>query len=99
LVSAYKNPNTGEFAIVVVNKDALTKTFTLDGFTATSVTPWVTSDSLNLAQRPAIAVSDGGFTATLAASSVTTFVGKAGTTTDPPPPPPPAPPTGLRIIR
>jgi glucuronoarabinoxylan endo-1,4-beta-xylanase len=98
-VSAYKNPSTGDFAIVVVNKEkAQTKTFGLTGFTANNVIPWVTSGTQNLAPQSSIQISGDGFTTTLAGGSVTTFVGRAsGTTT--PPPSAPAPPTGLRIIR
>jgi glucuronoarabinoxylan endo-1,4-beta-xylanase len=41
-----------------------------------SMTPWVTSASDNLASKTAVPVSNGSFTAALAASTVTTFVGK-----------------------
>jgi len=77
-VSSYKDPVSGKFAIVVVNQSTSPQslTFTLNGFpTAASVTPWVTSSSLNLAQQPSIPVNGNTFSATIAASSVTTFVG------------------------
>jgi O-glycosyl hydrolase len=40
-----------------------------------SVVPWVTSPSDNLVAQSAITVSAANFSATLAAQSVTTFVG------------------------
>ena len=76
-VSAYKDPGTGKFAIVVLNHNAsaVTLGFQLNGFVANSITPWVTSASLNLAQQPSITVGGSAFAATLPATSVTTFVG------------------------
>ena len=76
-VSAYKDPNTGKFAIVAINHNAsaVTLDFALNGFTANSVAPWVTSSSLDLAQQPSISVGGSAFGATLPAASVTTFVG------------------------
>ena len=76
-VSAYKDPNTGKFAIVAINQNAsaVTLDFALNGFTANSVAPWVTSASLNLVQQARITVGGGAFVATLPAASVTTFVG------------------------
>jgi glucuronoarabinoxylan endo-1,4-beta-xylanase len=40
------------------------------------VTPWVTSASASLASQTAIPLTGARFSATLAAQSVTTFVGK-----------------------
>ena len=76
-VSAYKDLSTSKFVIVAINHNAVAETlnFTLNGFTANSVTPWVTSASLNLAQQPNITVGGSVFAATLPAASVTTFVG------------------------
>ena len=75
-VSAYKDPISGKFAIVAVNQNASDQPldFTLNGFPAASVTPWVTSASLDLAQKPSISAGGGSFSSTLLASSVTTFV-------------------------
>jgi glucuronoarabinoxylan endo-1,4-beta-xylanase len=86
LVSAYKDPVSGNFAIVAVNNSAsaITIAFNLSHFTASSVTPWVTSDSLSLAAQPAIPVANSAFTSTLAANSVVTFVGTAAPTPTPP---------------
>jgi len=80
-VSAYSNASTGNFAIVVINQNGsdVSQTFTLNQFTSVaSVTPWVTSASLSLAQQSDVAVSGGSFGYTLPADSVTTFVGAAG---------------------
>ena len=76
-VSAYKDPSTGKFAIVAINQNAsaVTLDFALNGFTANTVAPWVTSASLNLVEQPSITVGGSVFVATLPAASVTTFVG------------------------
>jgi len=74
-VSAYKDPSTGNFAIVVVNQSTANQTLNFTGIAGSSVTPWVTSASLNLASQTAIPVSQGSLSANVAASSVTTFVG------------------------
>jgi len=68
-ISAYKDPSTGKFAIVAINHNGsnVVLNFALNGFTATSVTPWVTSSSLDLVQQPSIAVGGSAFTATLPA--------------------------------
>jgi glucuronoarabinoxylan endo-1,4-beta-xylanase len=80
-ISAYKDPNSGNFAIVATNQNGsdTTMSFSFSGFSTASVTPWVTSGSLNLVQQTAVTVSGNGFTTTLPASSVTTFVGSSGT--------------------
>jgi glucuronoarabinoxylan endo-1,4-beta-xylanase len=75
-VSAFKDPASGQFAIVAVNQGgAATKTFNLHGFVTRAVTPWVTSADFDLAQQPRIAVRGSSFSADLPAQSVTTFVG------------------------
>jgi glucuronoarabinoxylan endo-1,4-beta-xylanase len=76
-VTAYKNPGTGAFVIVAINPDGsdAPMTISLNGLAAGSVTPWVTSSALNLAQQSPLTVSGGSFSATLLASSVTSFVG------------------------
>jgi glucuronoarabinoxylan endo-1,4-beta-xylanase len=78
-VSAYSNPATGAFVIVAINQNASDTPLTLkmNALTADSVTPWVTSPSLNLAQQPPVAIGGDGFSTTLPLLSVTTFVGKA----------------------
>lgn len=75
LLTAYKAVN-GQWCIVAVRNAGTTEsiTFTLSGFPPTAaVTPYRTDASNNLAAQTSIAISAGAFTATLAASSVTTF--------------------------
>ena len=81
-VSAYKNTNSSQFAIVAINTNAstvITQTFNLAYFNATSVTPWITSATNSLAVQPAIAVSNDSFIFTMPPQSVVTFVGQAVT--------------------
>ncbi|MGA3283719.1 MAG: hypothetical protein ABSD57_04585 [Verrucomicrobiota bacterium] len=82
LISAYKDPVTGNFTIVVVNTNATTavnQTFNLNNFTNPgSVTPWITSSNLSLASQTPVAVTSSSFIYTLPARSVVTFVGQAG---------------------
>jgi glucuronoarabinoxylan endo-1,4-beta-xylanase len=81
-ISAFKDSATGRFAIVVVNSgSAVTENLTFNGATIGTITPWVTTANLNLARLKAFSGSGSSFTATLAADSVTTFVGTATTAT------------------
>ena len=48
----------------------------LNHFSASAVTPYETSNTKNLQQLPALPVSNGEFSVTLPAQSVTTFVGE-----------------------
>jgi glucuronoarabinoxylan endo-1,4-beta-xylanase len=80
LISAYKDSTSPGFAIVVVNTNVATdviQTFNLTNFTAASVTPWITSSTLSLAQQTAVNVTNSSFTYTVPALSVVTFVGQA----------------------
>ncbi|MER7364643.1 RICIN domain-containing protein [Nonomuraea wenchangensis] len=74
-VSAYQGSD-GTVAVVAINKatSAVSQQFTLAGGTASSVSSWVTDASRNVAPQGAAGVSNGSFTATLPARSVTTFV-------------------------
>jgi len=98
LVSAYKDPSTGNFVIVAVNQSSSSssQSFALNGFSAATVTPWITSSTLSLAQQTAVSLNSGTFSYTLPASSVVSLVGQstsgAVTTTDTMPP---SIPTGL----
>jgi O-glycosyl hydrolase len=76
LLSAFKNPANGAFAMVVINTTSSSQTFTFNGIPSgvATVTPYVTSASQNLAAAAPIGVNLGSFSATLAGSSVTTFV-------------------------
>jgi glucuronoarabinoxylan endo-1,4-beta-xylanase len=78
LVSAFKGED-GTLVLVAINKGAtaVSGTLAIAGGTApVSMTPWVTSATLDLKPQTPVAVSGGKFTAVLAAMSVTTFVGK-----------------------
>jgi glucuronoarabinoxylan endo-1,4-beta-xylanase len=82
LISAYKDSSSPGFAIVVVNTNTTTdvnQTFNLANFTAASVTPWITSSALSLAQQTAVNVTNSSFTYTVPAMSVVTFVGQGNT--------------------
>ena len=82
LVSAYKDPVAGNFAIVAINStsNTINQTFNLTNFTAAaSVTPWITSATLSLASQTAVAVTNSTFTYMLPAQSIVTFVGQAAT--------------------
>jgi len=75
LLSAYSGD--GHVVVVAINKGnaAAEVPITIAGGTApTSMTPWVTSASDNLASKTAVTVTGGVFTASLAATTVTTFV-------------------------
>jgi len=76
LLSAYKGDG-GKVVVVAINKGsaAAEVPITIAGGTApSSMTPWLTSQSANLASQAAVAVTGGVFTASLPAMSVTTFV-------------------------
>ena len=79
-VSAYKNDSTDDFVIVAINKgtSSITQKFVLNNFTAGTVTPWITSGTLNLAQQGSVNVSGNSFSYSLPAKSVCSFVGTAG---------------------
>jgi glucuronoarabinoxylan endo-1,4-beta-xylanase len=77
LLSAYSGD--GNVVVVAINKgkaDVSVPIAIAGGTAPTSMTPWVTSASDNLASKAAVTVSNGSFTAALGASTVTTFVGK-----------------------
>jgi glucuronoarabinoxylan endo-1,4-beta-xylanase len=79
LLSAYTNPADGTVAVVAVNNNTSDTPLSVavsGGATPCSVTPWVTSSSDSLASKADVALSQGRFTFSLAAQSVTTFVGK-----------------------
>ncbi len=76
-VTAYKDPETGKFAVVAINNGSSSQSvsYNLKGFEADSVIPYTTSASQNIAEGSKISVSGNSFTATLPAKSVVTFVG------------------------
>jgi O-glycosyl hydrolase len=78
LLTAYKGTGS-KVVIVAINKGTASATvpITITGGTApASMTPIVTSSSENWASKTALPVSGGAFTATLAGTTVTTFVGQ-----------------------
>jgi hypothetical protein len=86
-ISAYKDTNSGSFAIVAINSSftTVTQIFNLASFPAVgSVTPWITSSNLSLASQSAISVTNSAFTCVLPALSVVTFVGQQQPTNTPP---------------
>ncbi|WP_237391625.1 glycoside hydrolase family 30 protein [Paenibacillus dendrobii] len=78
--SAYKDPVTGKFTIVAVNDNDSTAELNLvpSGFTAGRITPYTTSDSLNLAEGPVIPFASGKFQTVIPPKSVVTYVGENG---------------------
>jgi glucuronoarabinoxylan endo-1,4-beta-xylanase len=71
--TAYRDPDTGQFAVVVINENYSAQTIDLTpiGFSASSVTPYVTDSTRNLVQLANVPLTG----ISLAARSVTTFVG------------------------
>jgi O-glycosyl hydrolase/cytoskeletal protein CcmA (bactofilin family) len=76
-ISAFNNPATGHFAIVVVNNTTFAETqrVNLGGIATQTVTPWITSATQSLEQQSAVSISGGAFTYEIPAQSVITFVG------------------------
>ena len=78
LLTAFKGTGS-KVVVVAINKGTAQATvpITISGGTApASMTPYVTSGSENWASKTAVTVSNGTFTATLAGTTVTTFVGQ-----------------------
>jgi O-glycosyl hydrolase len=78
LLSAYKSEDEATVVVVAINegKQAAEVPIAIAGGTAASCTPTVTSGSDNLKDGTAVPVTDGAFTASLGATTVTTFVCK-----------------------
>jgi len=77
-ITAFKDSASGKFAVVVVNTGAAkSNTFTLNGFSAATVTPWITDATRPLVQELDVAVSGEAFSYTIPADSVVTFAGLA----------------------
>ncbi|MBJ6362862.1 glycoside hydrolase [Paenibacillus sp. GCM10012307] len=82
-VTAYKNKSDGKFVVVAINDSWSDQSlnFSLDGFTASTVTPYRTSETEQLAQLANVSVTNGNtLSPTLKARSITTFVGTATST-------------------
>src|ERR1700733_7442055 len=93
-VTAFKDSSSGNFAIVAINQNSspATVSYSLAAFpSVTSVTPTVTSASIDLVDQVNVTVSGGAFSYSLPATSVTTFRGNASASA----PTIPLPPTNL----
>jgi len=77
-ISAYKNSETDDFSIIVVNSGATSQqvTFDLESFPAgaSAIVGYRTSASENQKLLDPIVIQEGTFTATIPADTVTTFV-------------------------
>ena len=73
-ITAYHG--NGHWVIVALNLGTsdVTQPFTIQNQAITSMTPYQTSASEEMAQQPAVALSGSAFSATLPAQSITTFV-------------------------
>jgi glucuronoarabinoxylan endo-1,4-beta-xylanase len=78
-VTAFRNDAAGTLVIVAVNSSPEPSRLqvTFADVSVSSVTPWVTSETLDLAEQPPIAAGSG-FGYDLPAQSVTTLVGRIG---------------------
>jgi glucuronoarabinoxylan endo-1,4-beta-xylanase len=78
LLTAFKNPADGTVVVVAANPNTTASSVSvfISGAAPCTFTPWVTSSTDSLAGKTALAVSGARFTYSLAAQSVTTFVGK-----------------------
>ena len=76
LVSAYKSEPDNKLVVVVINENVNSRQLELNlaGVSAASAAPWRTSETENLVNLPELRIADNTLRATLARSSVTTFV-------------------------
>jgi len=81
-VTAFRDPISGKFAAVAINPTSAPQTVALrlNGFASSSVIPYTTSATDDLAAGAPIDTSGGVINATLPANSVTTFAGQGATT-------------------
>ncbi len=75
LVTAFTNPAANSGTVVAVNNGIIpvSVTFSVGTTMGSSVTPYLTSSSANLAEQKAITVSSGSFSATVPSYSIETF--------------------------
>jgi hypothetical protein len=81
-VSAYQDTPTSSLVIVATNYSGsdVSQPFAITNAPAfSSLTPYTTSASLNLAKQPSVSVSSNSFTYKLPADSITTFAAQAST--------------------
>jgi glucuronoarabinoxylan endo-1,4-beta-xylanase len=96
-LTAFKASDNSAYAIVAVNQNSSSAdlAFSLDGFpSVASVTPTVTSESVNLADQTDVSVSGAAFSYSLPAASVVTFHGTSSSSSSKKSP---APPTALAL--
>jgi len=97
LASAYKNPATNDFAIVIINSSGLSPTVsvTLNGINgfSTTIAAWLTSPTSNLANTNVFSGFGNNFAATVPPTSITTFAARASASVGIPP----TAPTNLRV--
>lgn len=76
-ITAYQDNSTGDFAIVCINNSSTVQSvaYNLSDFNTSSITPYRTSSSENIAKLADISASNS-FTYDLKGQSVTTFIGK-----------------------
>jgi len=77
-LTAYRHPTDGTLVITAINANAAPTDVSIfvTGASPCALTPWVTSQSDDLAARAALPLSGARLAATLDAQSVTTFVGQ-----------------------
>jgi glucuronoarabinoxylan endo-1,4-beta-xylanase len=85
-VSAFKDPNSTNFSVVVINTNSSAQSLTVNfsGVSPSSVMPVITDADNSLTPQSVISVSGGSFTTVLMASSVTTFVNVNSVAPQPP---------------
>lgn len=76
-ISAFKDPAGRAFAIVVVNPDRspVSQSLFLNGFSAKSITPWVTSSTSSLIAQTNVSIKGATFSYKFPRMSVTTLTG------------------------
>ncbi len=80
-LSAYKDPGNSKVVIVAVNNDTSNSqnlNISVNGFSPTYLTPYVTSALESLEQNTSVPFSNGSAAVTLPPASITTFVGSTG---------------------
>lgn len=87
LISAYKDPESGKFAIVIINNDRTndhTIHLNLKEFNADAVTPYVTDANNDMGKLDDIMVNNGTFSLTVGAESMITLTGTVDPSTPSP---------------
>jgi glucuronoarabinoxylan endo-1,4-beta-xylanase len=76
-ITAYKDIETGNFAIVAINDSKYDKTLDIvpKGFVSGQITPYITNEQVDMEKRSDIKSIDEKFTISLEGKSITTFIG------------------------